>query len=352
MKKSIFFALFLFVFMQHGVVVAETNVCKFDDNGNYETTFTDIKNKGMLTSEMLCGILKDKTYIGGDVSGVMQNFVVYYEFQILNTFKESDFPGITLFLGRTRDYILNSSEKVTLSTFRFERLEKGDLPGAEDGSVIFYYSDRNKNRLMIHPEKNAICKSITNGKSCVRTFEDLSNALNTYHQGYTKIVTTLNLTNLNSMSKKWDTFVEDARSQTILDVMITSFIHRDYYKQEKLVAPASTQYFFLHPSVVYEHLEDVPSGDRDEFALALELVGINWWDLPVPLGVSAGWVYSDRANASAIAGSVMFHIYNQYTVGYTMRDDEDGGDGVFLSVDLLKFFEDKKQVLDDYRTML
>ena len=350
MKKSITYIFYLTIAAYQSVLFADNDSCQFIDSNNYDTVFVELKSKGMQTSEALCLASRDIGYIGGEIDAILMDFVDYYETFVLQTFKESDFPGMQSFLDRTRNYLLAEPNYKVLTDFRVDRAEGDEGDGVTEGATVFYYSDMNTNRVVISPSKTETCKAIVSDKNCLKLFQDLATALNAYRQSYVRSATGLNLINLGNIQKKWDKFINQSRSQTFLDVLMTSYIHRDYYKQNKLVAPASTQYFLFHPSVVYEHLNDAARGSRDEVALSLELFGVNWWDKKVPFGASVGWVYSDRSNASSIGKSLMLHFKNQYSIGYSWRDEEDGGDGIFLSVDLLKFFEDKKQVLEGYKS--
>jgi len=353
MKKYTLIAILIFFATYQVTSLAEGSECKFQDSDNYKTTFSSIKQTGMVTSERLCALFNNLSVSNNEIDSVLEDYVSNYESVIREKFPENDFPGITQFLAGTRNYlVIDDIAYKTLADFKVDRAEEGDFEGVKEGSVIFYYADLEKNKLVIDPSKDVVCKTIINGKNCLVVFKDLSNALNTYRQSYVQYVTSTNLASITRIQEKWDSFLTGGRSQTFLDVMVTSFINKGYYKDKKLKAPHPVQYFFMHPSIVYEHLNDTSRGKRDEMALSLELFGVNWWDLDIPFGVSAGWVYSDRENASSVGKSLMIHVKNQFSFGYTWRDKEDGGDGVFVSIDLLKLFEDKKEMLGKYQEKL
>ena len=345
----------ILLFLSQSVVGNEDKQCQFIDSEAYSSSFVEIKNKAIKTSERLCAEFKSLAKSDREIDKILEDFIDSYEPRLLAKFPESDFPGITEFLRNTRSYLGNdtlASKKI--SDFEVRRQTR-DKDGIAAGSVIFYYAELSLNKLVVAPDRDELCKSrFINMENCLAVFNDLARGLNAYRQSYVNFVTTNNLEELSVIQENWDNFAINARSQTILDIFVTSWIHEDHYSQKKLVSPASTQYFLLHPSIVYEHMDDAVAGERDEPAIALELFGINCWDCSLPIGISAAWIYTDRINTedSLSKYSLMFHLKNQYSFGYTWRNDDDGGDGFYLSVDLLKALESKDQLLKDYKSKL
>ncbi len=65
-----------------------------------------------------------------------------------------------------------------------------------------------------------------------------------------------------------------------------------------------------------------------------------------PVGVSFVSVYADRSDVDDFGLGVMLHVNNNYSLGVTWRD---GDTGFFLTVDLLKLFEDKQSNFQKYK---
>ena len=147
-----------------------------------------------------------------------------------------------------------------------------------------------------------------------------------------------------TLSNSWDRYMEKSRSQTWLDELLTmGFYSPD---KDKLIGPPSTQYFFFHPSILIENVSDAIDGEQQQEAIGLELIGFNWWQAEVPFGASIGWVYSDRASTKDTGTAIFLHFDNAYTLGYSEHDNDSGW---FISVDLLKAFEDKKSKFEVWK---
>ena len=146
------------------------------------------------------------------------------------------------------------------------------------------------------------------------------------------------------LSKSWDRYLEESRSQTWLDELLTMRFYSP--NKEKLIGPPSTQYFFFHPSILIENVSDAIDGEQQQEAIGLELIGFNWWQAEVPFGASIGWVYSDRASTKDTGTAIFLHFDNAYTLGYSEHDNDSGW---FISVDLLKAFEDKKSKFEVWK---
>ncbi|WP_325892050.1 hypothetical protein [Grimontia sp. NTOU-MAR1] len=144
-------------------------------------------------------------------------------------------------------------------------------------------------------------------------------------------------------SEAWDRYLTEARSQTLFDRLLTAGIYSDYLKESHFQLPPEYQFFAFHPSVLMEYVDDAADGSQFKAALAVEWIGINAWQscfgANFACGASIVSTYSDRAGVDDFGHGLMFHIENSYSFGVTERD---GDVGYFLTVDLLKAFEDKK----------
>ena len=144
--------------------------------------------------------------------------------------------------------------------------------------------------------------------------------------------------------KDWQAFFANGRSQTLLDRMLTARIYRNELKSSYFERPPDYQWFFIHPGVAMEYIDGAQDGEQFEMALSVEWLGINNWrgcDLgfaKIPYGISLVNTLSDKASTDDIGYGLMFHIYNSYSFGVV---DRDGEVGIFVTVDLLKAFENK-----------
>jgi hypothetical protein len=136
--------------------------------------------------------------------------------------------------------------------------------------------------------------------------------------------------------------------------VLTTAMAQDHLAQSRLVGPMEKQWFALHPSIVIENVSDAADGDELAEALAIEWIGVNWWDadsspIKYPFGVSLVSVYSDRVDVEEVGHGLMFHFGNSMSIGIT---DHDGDTGVAVTVDVLSLMARKKQHWESYKTEL
>lgn len=181
-------------------------------------------------------------------------------------------------------------------------------------------------------DSNQYCKSVFNGADdCAEVFRDFNVISNKVSAVQRNETVKEHLKFVKSNNKAWDVFDNDSRFQTPFDILATAFVFRDHMRQSKrIVTPPPYQVFALRPSLVYEHIESLPAGERDDFSLAMEWAGINAWDWSMPLGVSIASVYTDREGVDSIGHGLMFHINNSFTVGYVDRDQ---GSSIFFNIE-------------------
>ena len=220
--------------------------------------------------------------------------------------------------------------------------ESEDLDNEDYRLLLFNPTDE---KLSL-PIDSRVCKSISGKEqNCINTFKDIAGVVNLYRQGYNNILLDDNLRKLDAMSIRWTRFIEEARQQTIFDAWLTTAL-TSKFKENHLVGPPDVQLFTLHPGIVYEHLGNAPSGEKDQIALSMEWFGFNFWDLTVPFGMSIMSIYSDRTSESGADFGLMLYLDNSYSIGWV---DRDTGDGIFFSMDLLKALTDKKEQLNKYK---
>ena len=187
------------------------------------------------------------------------------------------------------------------------------------------------------------CSSVSSGISCRDLFEDFASAFNPYRSAYNNVYD--NSMALDKLGNEWDRFLEISKSQTALEVFLTTRVQRDHFKKNHLVGPPGFQVIALHPHLIYSHMDNAPDGTEQEIGLALEWIGINFWDWKVPFGFSFATTHVDRAGFADTGKGVMLHIDNHYAIGWANHGDEDS---VYVTLDLLKLFEEKKQQYQAY----
>ncbi|MFH4887075.1 hypothetical protein WL047_21725 [Vibrio alginolyticus] len=156
------------------------------------------------------------------------------------------------------------------------------------------------------------------------------------------------LKKLKKLHADWEPFLEQMKGQTGLELLINRHAYRN--DTDTFSGPPSSQWIVLHPIVLIENVSAAADGENTQEALGLEIIGMNWWKQDkwyVPSGASVLAVYSDRTDVDDVGYGVALHFLSNYTIGYT---NHDGEDGVFLSVDFIKLFQDKKKVFESYKS--
>lgn len=159
------------------------------------------------------------------------------------------------------------------------------------------------------------------------------------------------LRSVDIFNKAWDEYFTTAREQTYFDIAATQLLYSVFVEENhEFVGPPNFQVFFMRPNIVVENVGAAVDGDEISEALALELFGINFWQEDscgfFSCGVSLTLNYADRAGVKSSGYGLMFHIENKYSIGVTKHGDDNG---IFVTVDLLKFFQDKKETLKRFR---
>lgn len=191
------------------------------------------------------------------------------------------------------------------------------------------------------------CGQISPGNSCAQVFADFGKAFNSYRAPYNNIYN--NTEQLATLGKNWDEFLLVSKSQTVLEVFLTTQFNSSHFKKDHLVGPPSYQVIALHPQLVYDTMSKAPDGSHSEMGLAVEWMGINCWDCQLPLGLSISSVYVDRPNVSDVGHGLMLHINNSYAVGWAKDwTKHNGVESFYVTIDLLKLFDEKKAKYDTY----
>lgn len=182
--------------------------------------------------------------------------------------------------------------------------------------------------------------------SCTEALNHAGSAFNIYEISVTRYHTKRNHPQLESLRNSWSRYLEKSRSQTIVDVWFSTVVQHNHYKQKKLVKPHPRQYFLLRPGFVYQYYPNADKGDRNSFGLSMEWLGVNWWDARIPFGISMISTHTSFLDGDSTGLGIQLTIDNSYSLGWVNRDSNNG---IFLSVDLLKLWDDKTTRLEQYK---
>ena len=240
--------------------------------------------------------------------------------------------------------------KTTFGNFDFEDIKAPEFKVGSSftGGAQGYFEPLEKDTDRFAIKEVAHCASISHGKSCKAIFSEFGSAFNPYRSPYNNIYD--NTKKLAELGRHWNNFLEVSKSQTSLEVFLTTWANEKHFKQDYLVGPPGYQVIALHPQLIYDSMNNAPDGSNQELGLAVEWIGINFWKnkiggIDLPLGISLASAYVDRADAQDVGHGFMLHIYNHYSIGWARHDDNNS---VYVSIDLLKMVEDKKSIYDQY----
>ena len=197
-----------------------------------------------------------------------------------------------------------------------------------------------------------ISKQLLDFCNCDTALEDLMRLTADVNYTYTKEYTA-NIKYVVENNRQWKAFLEEAREQTYLDIVATNAIYKVFHKEmigNDFNLPPNRQYFFMRPNIVIENVGTAIDGQELKESIALEVIGVNWWKKDAcgffSCGFSATLNYADRASVESTGWGFMFHINNTYSLGVSKY----GGDtGVYVTVDLLQLFKDKKATYEAYK---
>jgi hypothetical protein len=154
---------------------------------------------------------------------------------------------------------------------------------------------------------------------------------------------------LDSLTSDWTKFLDYSRSQTPLELLINGMIYK-YSEKETFRKPPGGQWIFLHPGVVIENVSDAIDGEQTNEAIALDVLGYNWWKQDswyIPSGISYTKIYADRNGIKDWGDGISLHFKSKFTIGYSKHGD---AEGIYISVDLLELFKDRKKIFSEYRS--
>ncbi|MET0053101.1 MAG: hypothetical protein ABW095_18745 [Candidatus Thiodiazotropha sp.] len=183
--------------------------------------------------------------------------------------------------------------------------------------------------------------------SCSEVIDEFVDLYTLAQNDYQALLDKPTLDNIVNLRKRWEPFLDQMRGQTLLELFVNGKLYRS--NSERFEEPPSSQIILLHPVLLYENVNAAVDGENSQEALGIELLGMNWWRQDkwyIPSGGSLLTVYSDRKDVQDWGLGVALHFRSVYTVGYT---NHGGDDGIFVSLDFLKLFQDKKKAFDEYK---
>lgn len=134
------------------------------------------------------------------------------------------------------------------------------------------------------------------------------------------------------LENQWDYYLNDARTQTILELKLNSRVWRSRTKDHPagFRSPPSGQIILLHPSAGLDILINNDGNEIVKPALFLEVIGYNRWSYKtdgstgLAKGASLLVSYTGRTTTSDWGYGAMFHLQNRYSLGVVMYGSELG----------------------------
>jgi hypothetical protein len=191
-------------------------------------------------------------------------------------------------------------------------------------------------------------QSVEPGSNCDAVLQEFVNLFNEAQSFYSLYTAVKTQHQLQTVIEQWDDYLAQSRSQTALELLVNGY----FYKKKEAVnfnPPPNGQLILLHPGLIIEDVSGAADGENTQQALMIEVIGYNWWRQDswfIPSGVSYTRIYADRAGVKDWGDGISLHFRSQFTLGYSKHKDEEG---VYISVDLLKLFEDKQKVFDEFK---
>ena len=288
-----------------------------------------------------------------EMMAIQQNYCI--EFYTQQALSNEDYTGINNMLIRTiekQEPVLISNSDLDKNSFnRYIKLLKSQpyLPPQQKPLYVGNrelpdgYYDASRTILLCNKD-NSDCKTfmtnffqLLSHSHKLLTLQDVDAA--------TRIHT--------NASKQWDQFLEDSLVQMPWELWFNSsrlYSQRQSSDNPQLLLPPSYQYIFLRPGLVYDFVSNAEDGSQNKATLMLEGIGIDAWDRKqwyIPSGVSVVGLYTDRDGVDDLGWGVALRFKTQFMLGASFYGSDSG---VFLSVDLLELFRDKKETFKQYKS--
>lgn len=313
---------------------------KFDPNA--ETYFVNSIQEAKDALVALCKATQSKGISADELNGI---FLVFH--RNLAEDAATAMPDLVPFLGIYRGPLFDVTGDVATGLVPDFIVDRPD-PITINGLTL-YAQGRGTPIITKVPKANAA--ACLNDKPCNTAFAAYMNILKTVYNPLSEASLAITSDFLSVKDKEWTTYIEESRSQTFIDIAVTSTLYEWKYGKEEndFTSPPTVQWFALHPSIIIENVSGAIDGDETKESLALEVIGFNYWEdacFWVACGASVIVNYADRNGVDDTGWGLMFHVDNSYSFGVTKHGGEEG---FFITVDLLKLFQDKKSSFDDYK---
>jgi hypothetical protein len=317
-----------------------------------ETHLKELQQQAVKTSTSLClrslMVTDDEA---GEIGLAISTFATMAKDGVLKTFPDRHFTGVKAITEQWYKQLLNVDKNTDFVSKLTVNFNPGDADS--DGKIIsrdqirFELPPLHENDLAIdvtsaiHNE----CRKVELADNCVDATRQLDAAIKPAFYAFQKALTGQNLAKHKKLVSAWQTYIDESRYQFPWEAIATARWHHEHFSGDKLVGPPPTQVILFHPTLVIEHLHNLEKGNRDDISVAIEWVGMNWWDKG--LGFSITSIYNDRADAKSVGTGVTLHFDNSYSIGMVHRSN--GGNSIFVNVDLLELFGDKKEKYKKYK---
>jgi hypothetical protein len=329
-------------------------ICEYTDStpNNFQTKYESLKALSLEVGPLLCKhILLVDEEEKAKFERALFDYAALAKKVIQTSYPDNSFPGINNITEQWESQLKNYSMKLDyVNRINFVWEDAGR--DAVDNRFIIRVKlpPNNESNLVwgLRDEQESICKKTSFDMSCKQVAQNLNSALKPAFSLLNTAIAKKNGELLSALQNDWKQFIKDARYQTPLDVWATTALQSDYFDGTDLVGPPAWQAFLLRPSIVYEHINELEKGDKNDVSLALEWAGINWWKKG--FGFSLTSVYNDRKETDSIGHGLTIHIKNKYSVGYVHRSDGNGS--IFFNIDLFEFFGENKDVYKKYKEYL
>lgn len=197
------------------------------------------------------------------------------------------------------------------------------------------------------PNSTDQCESAARGAACGEVLDEFKAIYTAAHKYYAAPPRQAFRETIIEYQGEWKEFLDATRGFTLLEAIVNAAIFKRS-EPTHFSRPPDRQYILLHPNVSMEHVDGADNGDSTNEAFAIDVVGVNWWRQSrwyVPSGGAFSVVYSDRQSTDNWGYGISAYFAGKYTLGVSRRD---GDTGVYVSLDLLKLFQDNASIVDRF----
>ncbi len=355
MKIYLFVALSVLVTISSYADESDVKViCEYDDGyfDKFKTQHQPLQDLAKVVGPQLCkNVLGINSEEVASFDNALKKYALLANANIQQTFPEQIFTGVADITQLWEEQLNNYKVSVDyLTPINFKFSDLGRDVGAKKYSLRLSLPPHKQNTLQwnIDRKQKELCKNSFLDMDCNDAVESLKAAIKPAFSLFNTVILKNNGKLLGQLQGDWKAFIKDARYQTPLDVWFTTALQSNKFHRTDLTGPPQWQAFLLRPSFVYEHINDLEKGNKDDVSMALEWVGINWWKTGIGFSVTS--VYSDRPETSAVGTGFTLHIKNKYSFGYIHRKDNKGS--IFFNLDLLEVLGENKDVYKKYKEYL